>query len=215
VKAIGWARCTGERDGLRGQEKAKLFPEKPFALKGNKGNRHGHMQGGIIIESRVAEPWDALETKLPLNSERSGNRLLQRGEVAVGMRWRHSHGRVDGRRGSWTVWSSSRTRVVLATTPGETDARVANRIALHLVDGHLSSMTLDELDEATALARRDLDVSDLAETLEERSKLILSDIAREATDEDCGVVGISKLIHRLGSTIVSHRQLACPSLLGP
>jgi hypothetical protein len=39
-------------------------------------------------------------------------------------------------------------------------------------------MTLDELNEATTLSRWDLDIRDLAETLEERAELILGYIAR-------------------------------------
>jgi hypothetical protein len=90
---------------------------------------------------------------------------------------------------------SADTRVVLRAAPAETDARVANRVALHLVDRHLGGVSVDELDEAATLARRDLDVSDLTKTLEEASKLVLRDISGEATHEDGGVVGIRELIH--------------------
>lgn len=66
-------------------------------------------------------------------------------------------------------------------------------------------MALDKLDEATALARRDLDVGDLAESLEERAELILGDVARQAADEDGGVVGVSELVHRLRGAVEAHR----------
>jgi hypothetical protein len=121
--------------------------------------------------------------------------------------WRHAHGRVDWGWRRRAVRGASRARVVLRSAPAEADARVADRVALHLVDGHLSSVTLDELDEATALSGRDLDVGDLAKALEEGTKLILSDVARKATDEHGGVVGVGELVHGLRSTVVAgHRR---------
>ena len=92
---------------------------------------------------------------------------------------------------------STHTRVVLGATPGETDARVTNRVTLHLIDGHLGRMAMDELHEAAALAGRDLDVGDLAKALEERAKLVLGDVARQTADEHSRVVGIGELIHGL------------------
>lgn len=65
-------------------------------------------------------------------------------------------------------------------------------------------MALDELNEATALARRDLDVGDFAESLEERTELILGDIAGETTNEDGSVVWVGELVHRLRSTVEAH-----------
>ena len=47
-----------------------------------------------------------------------------------------------------------RSGIVLRSTPGETDARIADGIALHLIDCHLSGVALDELNEATALSGR-------------------------------------------------------------
>jgi hypothetical protein len=73
---------------------------------------------------------------------------------------------VVGGRGSGAVGSAD-ARVVLAAAPRQTDAGVANRVALHLVDGHLSGVAVDKLDEAAALARGDLHVGDLSESLEE------------------------------------------------
>lgn len=99
-------------------------------------------------------------------------------------------------RGSRAVRGAD-TRVVLRTTPGKTDAGVSDGISLHLVDGHLSGVAVDELDETAALARRDLDVSYLAETLEEAAELVFSHVAREAADENRGVVGIGELVHLL------------------
>ena len=69
-------------------------------------------------------------------------------------------------------------------------------------------MTLHELHEAATLSRRDLDVGDLAEALEERTELVLSDVSREPTDEDSGVVGVCELVHWLWLAIVSHRWIA-------
>lgn len=98
-----------------------------------------------------------------------------------------------GGRGCRTV-GSTYTGVVLGAAPRQTDTGVPNRIALHLVDGHLGRVAVNELDEATALSRRDLDVGDLAEALEERAKLILGHVTRQTADKDGGVVGISELI---------------------
>lgn len=121
------------------------------------------------------------------------------------MSWRHAHGRVHRRRwGSRTVGASGGTGVVLRATPTETYPRVANGVTLHLVDGHLGGVALDELDETTALARRDLDVGDFTESLEERTELILSDVAGETTNEDGGVVGVGELVHGLRSTVEAH-----------
>jgi hypothetical protein len=51
------------------------------------------------------------------------------------------------------------------------------------------------LDEAATLARRNLHIGNLAETLEERAKFVLSDVARQTSDKDSSVVWISELIH--------------------
>lgn len=130
---------------------------------------------------------------------------LHRRETTVLVSWRHAHGRVHRRRwGSGTVGASGGTGVVLRAAPAETYPRVANGVTLHLVDGHLGGVALDELDETTALARRDLDVGDFTESLEERTELILSDIAGETTNEDGGVVGVGELVHGLRSTVEAH-----------
>jgi hypothetical protein len=65
-------------------------------------------------------------------------------------------------------------------------------------------VALNELDKTAALSRGDLDVGDLAESLEERAELILSDVARQTANEDSGVVGVGELVHRLGSTVEGH-----------
>lgn len=130
---------------------------------------------------------------------------LHRGKPAILVSRGHAHGGVHGgRRGSGTVGATSGAGVVLGAAPAQAHTRVTNGVALHLVDGHLGSVTLNELNEATALSRGDLDVSDFAEALEERTELILGDVARKTTDEDGGVVGISELVHGLGSTIEGH-----------
>ena len=64
-------------------------------------------------------------------------------------------------------------------------------------------MALHKLDEAASLAWGDLDVCNLTEALEEGSKLILGDIARETTDEDGRVVWVGELVHGLGSAVVA------------
>lgn len=119
---------------------------------------------------------------------------------------RHAHPRTakDGWRRSWAVGSASRARVVLRTTPAEAHTRVANWVALHLVDGHLGSMALHELDETAPLARWYLDVRNLAKALEEGPELILGDVARQATNEDGRIVRVGELVHGLGSAVVAH-----------
>lgn len=130
---------------------------------------------------------------------------LHWGKPAILVSRGHAHGGVHGRgRGSRSVGAASRTGVVLGTAPAQTDTGVTNGVALHLVDGHLSSVALDELDETTALARGNLDVGDLAEALEEGAELILGDVARKTTNEDGGVVGVGELVHGLRSTVEAH-----------
>jgi hypothetical protein len=70
-------------------------------------------------------------------------------------------------------------------------------------------MTMNELDEATALAGRDLDVCNFAESLKERPKLIFSDIAGQTSNENGSVVGIRKLVHLSGGieTAISEASL--------
>jgi len=89
-------------------------------------------------------------------------------------RARYAH--VVRRRRSRAVGSAD-SRVVLRSAPAESDSRVADGVALHLVDSHLGGVAVDKLDEAAALARGDLDVSDFSKSLEERSELILSDVS--------------------------------------
>ena len=64
-------------------------------------------------------------------------------------------------------------------------------------------MALDELHEAASLSGRNLDIGDLAEALEERSQLILSNVARQTSNEDGRVVGIRELVHGLGCTVIA------------
>jgi len=67
-------------------------------------------------------------------------------------------------------------------------------------------MAVDELDEATALARWDLDVGDLSESLEEGSELILSDVARKPAHEDGRVVRVGELVHLGGRIVAAVRE---------
>ena len=121
---------------------------------------------------------------------------------------RNTHGRVHWRRRrSRTIGAASRARVVLRSAPAQADTRVANGIPLHLVDGHLSGMALNKLHKPTAFAGRNLDVGDLAKSLEEGTQLILGDVARQTADKDRRVVGIGELVHRLlGRSVETHRR---------
>lgn len=76
------------------------------------------------------------------------------------------HAHVVRRRGGRAVGSAD-ARVVLRSTPTEADTRVTDRVALHLVDGHLGGVAVDKLDKTAALARRYLNIGDLAKALEE------------------------------------------------
>ena len=96
----------------------------------------------------------------------------------------------------------------MRATPAKADAGISNRVPLHLVDGHFSRVTLDELDEATAFSRWNFDVGDLAEALEERAELILGNVARESTDEDSRIVGVGELIHRLWLSVEANGTAA-------
>lgn len=109
---------------------------------------------------------------------------------------RHAAAHVMGWRGGWAVGCAD-TRVVLRSAPREPNARVSNWVPLHLVDSHLSSVAMDELDEAAALSRRDLHVSDLAKSLKEGPEFIFRDITGEATNKNSRVVWVRELVHRL------------------
>lgn len=148
---------------------------------------------------------NAHEPKTPASDSIREYRLLHGCKVTVRVRRRNAHGSVGLRwRWGWAVRGTSRTGIILAASPRQAYARVANRIALHLVDGHFSRVALDKLDETTSFARRNLDIGNLAEALEERAEFVLGDIAGKATNEDGGVVWVSKLIHRLRGTIEAH-----------
>ena len=133
---------------------------------------------------------------------------LHRSKVSIWVTRRHAHARIHWRRGCRTVWRTSWARIILATAPGKTDTRIADRIALHLVDGHLGRVALDELDKPASLSRWDLDIGDLTKALEERAKLVLGNIARETADKDGGVVRVGELIHGLRSAVVADWRIA-------
>ncbi len=130
--------------------------------------------------------------------------LLVRSEVAVRVRRLHAHGWINRRRRRRSIRCAGRARIVLAPAPAQADARIADRIALHLVDGHLGRVSLDELHESAAFSGRDLDVGDFSKALEERPEFIFRDVARQASDEDGGVVGVRELVHWLWSTVIAH-----------
>lgn len=145
---------------------------------------------------------DAKLLQVLQNNERF---LLHRRETTVLVCWGHAHRGIHRRRGRGrAVRAASGAGVVLRSTPAETHTGVTDGVSLHLVDGHLRGVALNELNETATLSRRDLDVSDLAESLEERTELILSDITRESTNEDSCVVRVSELVHRLRSTVETH-----------
>lgn len=130
------------------------------------------------------------------------------GKAAVATRWTwHAH-RVDRWWWSRSVRSACRSRVVLRSAPTESDSRVPNRIPLHLIDGHLGSVSLNKLNKAAALARWDLDVCDLAKALEEGSQLIFSNIAGQTPNKDGGIIGVGELVHRLLTAVLAtHRRI--------
>lgn len=121
------------------------------------------------------------------------------------MRWWHAHRRVHWRWRCRTVGCARRARVVLATTPTQADTGVADRITLHLIDGHLGGVALHKLNKSAAFAGWDLDVGDFTKALKEGAKLVFGDISRKATNENGGVVGVRELVHRLWGTIVADR----------
>ena len=147
---------------------------------------------------------------VPAHSTRLSSRItyLQGSIVAIMMRRWHPHGRVNRRRRRRTIRGAGGTGVVLATTPAQPNSRIADGITLHLVDGHFRRVTLHELNEAAALPRRYLDVSDLAEPLEEGTELVFGHVPRESANEDGGIVRIRELVHRLGSAVVSNRRVS-------
>lgn len=126
---------------------------------------------------------------------------------AIRTRTMAGHAHVVRRRRRRAVGSAD-ARVVLRSSPAQADARVANRVALHLVDGHLGSVTVHELNKAATLAGGDLHVGDFTKALEERSELILGHISREATDENRGVVGIGELVHLRSRVVAAVRREA-------
>jgi len=151
-----------------------------------------HQRIKVVVELLRGDSgsWGTGRTGRALGTRSRPAKVLR--TVSSGTVVRHAHV-VRRRRGRAVRRANS--RVVLRATPAQADARVANGVTLHLVDGHLCGVAVDELNEAAALARGDLDVRDLAEALEERSQLILGDITRESTDEDSSIVRIGELVH--------------------
>ena len=127
---------------------------------------------------------------------------LHWGKVAVRVLWRHTaHGWINRRWWCRTVRSTCWAGVVLATTPAKADARVADRVALHLVDSHFGGVTLYELNETATLSWWDLDIGNLTKALKERAEFVLGNVARETTNKDSCVVWIGELVHRLRSLL--------------
>ncbi len=143
-----------------------------------------------------------------LAAELRDTTYLHWSKVTVRMSRRHAHRRIDRRRWGRAVRSAGRSGVVLTATPAEPDSGVTDGVALHLIDRHLCSMALYELDEAAAFARGNLDICNLPKPLKEGAQLVFRDVAGESTDEDSRVIRIRELIHRLGRTVVSHWRRA-------
>jgi hypothetical protein len=149
------------------------------------------------IASAIVKKRDPYCEELVENDEIGRRTNLHRCKRAKWVvRW-HAHGRIDGRRRGRTIRGTGWSRVVLTASPAKSNARVSDWVALHLIDGHFGSMTLDELNKATAFARRNLDIGNLSKPLEERTKLIFRHIARKAPNKNCRVVRVGKLVHRL------------------
>lgn len=127
---------------------------------------------------------------------------LRKSAAVLGCRG-HAHRRVDGRGWGRAVRCTGGARVVLRATPAKPNPRIANGIALHLIDGHFGRMALHKLYETTALARGDLDVSDFTKSLEERTELIFCNVAGKTANKDRGVVRIRELVHGRGA-VVAH-----------
>ncbi len=128
-------------------------------------------------------------------------------EIAVRVRRRHANRWVNRRRRRRTVWGAGRTRIVLAPSPTETDPRITNGIALHLVDGHLCCVTLNELNKSASFPGRNLDVGNFSKALKKGAELVLRNIPRKPSNKDGGVVWISKLVHWLRLAIISDRRI--------
>ena len=145
---------------------------------------------------------------------RAHGRSAELPTVRAGVAGAHAH---VVRRGRSRPVRGADPRVVLGPAPAKPDTRVANGVTLHLVDRHLRRMPVHELDEATALARGNLDIGDLTEALEEGSELVLGHIARETADEHSRVVGIGELVHLRGgveaATPVGRRERPGPHVL--
>jgi len=58
---------------------------------------------------------------------------------------------------------------------------------------------MHELNKATALADKDLDIYNLPESLEEEPELVFSHVIRKTADEDSRVVRVGELVCRLHS----------------
>ncbi|KAH3672135.1 hypothetical protein WICPIJ_010129 [Wickerhamomyces pijperi] len=86
------------------------------------------------------------------------------------------------------------TRVGLP--PAQSDSGVANRVPLHLSDGHFGRVSRGELNKPTAFTQWDLHVGDVTEGLEVVFEIFLGDDGWQATDEHSGVVWISELVQR-------------------
>ena len=72
-------------------------------------------------------------------------------------------------------------------------------MTLHLTHRYLGCTTMYELNKATALADKDLNIYNLPEALEEQPELMFSHVIRKIADEDSRVVRVGELVCQLYS----------------
>ena len=153
--------------------------------------------------------WLALATRLPLGRRGCVHVMrirVHRSKRAELVLRGQAHAGVNGWCRSGTIRSSSRARVVLRSTPGETDTRVSDRITLHLVDRHLCRVALHKLNKTATFAGGNLDISNFAKALEEGTEFVFRHITTQSTHKHSRIVRIRELIHGLRAAVVSERQ---------
>ena len=87
--------------------------------------------------------------------------------------------------------------MVLRSSLREADARISDKLTLHLPYRYLGYTAINELNEAITLAGKDPDIYNLPEAVEEQLELMLSYIIRKTANEDSHIVRVSKLMYRL------------------
>lgn len=72
-------------------------------------------------------------------------------------------------------------------------------MTLHLTHRYLGCTAMHELNKATALADKGLDIYNLSEALEEQPELIFSHVIRKTADKNSRIIQVGKLVYRLHS----------------